>query len=431
MAVKTDITCMACGCLCDGLPVHVEEGKVVAAEVDCDLGRAWLESHTADPPEPVALVDGKPATLDAAVDAAVEILDQADMPLVYGLGHLSCEAQQAALALAEEIGGVVDGPSGSTELATQLWGKVTCSLGEVKNRADLVIYWGANPAQSHPLHMARYTLEPKGKYVPEGRRGRTMVLVDVCDTLTAQQADLVLRVRPGKDFEVLTALRAVVQGERIDAVRIAETGLALPELEDLAHRMKSARFGVIFFGRGLTATRGGCLNAGAVQNLVTELNAFTKFAAMAMHASGNGAGAAAAMLSTFDYPSSVDLSRGYPRANPGEFSAAGMLERGECDAVLALGDDPGATLSAAAARHLAKTPTVVIGPHVPSASRLPRVHIPTAVAGISAAGTAYRMDGVPLPLVAPTKSPYPTAEEVLGRICGKIQAAVQPRRNSL
>ena len=35
---------------------------------------------------------------------------------------------------------------------------MSCTLGEVKNRADLLIYWGGNPAECHPRHFTRYTL---------------------------------------------------------------------------------------------------------------------------------------------------------------------------------------------------------------------------------------------------------------------------------
>jgi formylmethanofuran dehydrogenase subunit B len=67
-----------------------------------------------------------------------------------------------------------------------LGGKITCTLGEVKNRADFIVYWGGNPAECHPRHFSKYTLTQKGKFVPEGRKGRTMVLVDIRETPSAR-----------------------------------------------------------------------------------------------------------------------------------------------------------------------------------------------------------------------------------------------------
>ena len=102
---------------------------------------------------------------------------------------------------------------------------MTCTLGEVKNRADFIIYWGGNPAECHPRHFTKYTLMPKGKYVPNGRKGRTMVLVDIRETSSAKAADIFLQIRPGKDFEVLTTLRALVKGQTVRPEAVAETGL--------------------------------------------------------------------------------------------------------------------------------------------------------------------------------------------------------------
>jgi formylmethanofuran dehydrogenase subunit B len=103
-----------------------------------------------------------------------------------------------------------------------LGGKITCTLGEVKNRADFIMYWGGNPAECHPRHFSKYTLTPKGKFVPEGRKGRTMVLVDIRETPSVKAADIFLQIRPGADFEVVTTLRALVKGQPVDAARVAE-----------------------------------------------------------------------------------------------------------------------------------------------------------------------------------------------------------------
>jgi formylmethanofuran dehydrogenase subunit B len=303
-----------------------------------------------------------------------------------------------------------------------LGGKVSCTLGEVKNRADLIIYWGGNPAECHPRHFTKYTLTQKGKFVPNGRKDRTMVLVDIRETPSAKAADLFLQIRPAKDFEVVTTLRALIKGQRVDPKLAAETGLTLEQLQDLADRMKKARFGVLFFGMGVSMTRGKHMNSAALLTLAAELNAFTKFVAMPMRGHGNVTGGDVVMRWTTGYPFGVNLSRGYPRFNPGEFSTIDLLIRGDCDAALVLGADPGATMPQPAIDHLARIPTIVLDPKVTHTSRLARVHITTAATGISAPGTVYRMDEVPLPLRPALKSPYPTDEEVIRRIRQAVAA---------
>jgi formylmethanofuran dehydrogenase subunit B len=172
-----------------------------------------------------------------------------------------------------------------------LGGKPAATLGEVKNRADLVIYWGANPVECHPRHLTRYTLMPKGMFVPEGRKGRTLVVVDIRPTPSTRTADIFLQIRPCKDFEVITALRALVKGRRINPESLQETGLTLEQLQDLVERMKRARFGAIFFGMGLTMTRGKHMNSSALMTLGVELTEFARFVAMPLRGHGNVTGA--------------------------------------------------------------------------------------------------------------------------------------------
>lgn len=298
---------------------------------------------------------------------------------------------------------------------------MSCTLGEVKNRADFIIYWGGNPAECHPRHFTRYTLTQKGKYLPRGRKDRTMVLVDIRETMSAKAADIFLQVRPGKDFEMLSVLRALIKGQRVDPAAVAETGLTLEQLTDLVARMKAAKFGVLFFGMGLSMTRGKHMNSAAALILAAEMNAFTKFVAMPMRGHGNVTGADVVMRYTLSYPFGISLTRGYPRFNPGEYSTIDLLVRGDNDATLVLGADPGATMPKPAIEHLKRTPTIVLDPKVTHTSRLARVHITTAATGISAPGTAYRMDEIPLPLRPALKSPYPTDEEVMRRIREAVQ----------
>lgn len=295
-------------------------------------------------------------------------------------------------------------------------GKVTCTLGEVKNRADFIVYWGGNPAECHPRHFTKYTLMQKSPFLPRGRKDRTMVLVDIRETKSVKASDIFLQVRPGKDFELITLLRAMIKGRPIGEAQVAETGLTIEQLQDFVARMKAAKYGVFFFGMGLSMTRGKHMNSAALMTLAAEMNAFTKFVAMPMRGHGNVTGADVIMRWQTGYPFGISFNRGYPRYNPGEFSTVDVLVRGDTDCAFIIGADPGATMPQPAIDHLAKVPTIVLDPHVTHTSKLARVHITTAPAGISAPGTAYRMDEIPLPLRPALKSPYPSDEEVVRRI---------------
>ena len=71
-------------------------GRRLAERIDAAAG-SFLQRHL-----------GESARGVKHGEAAAEFLYQANMPLVYGLSNVTCEAQREAVALAEMIGGVVD-----------------------------------------------------------------------------------------------------------------------------------------------------------------------------------------------------------------------------------------------------------------------------------------------------------------------------------
>jgi len=417
----SNFACTVCGCVCDDLHVTVEGERIVRAERACRLAEPWLLGQGSRRPA-AAEIDGQPAPLEQAVRRAAAILSAARAPLIYGLSRSSTAGQRAATALADRLGACIDTTASlchaPSVLALQEAGESTCTLGEVKNRADLVIYWGSNPLDSHPRHLERYAVEPLGEFIPRGRLDRTVVVADIQPTPTSAVADLFLPIQPGWDFEALWTLRGLIADQPPEPG--SSTGAPLPLLIDLARRMKSCRFGIVFFGLGLSMTGLGHRSVEALLRLVTDLNAHTRFYARRMRVQGDVAGADTVLAWQTGYPFSVNLARGYPRYNPGEFSAQDLLERAEVDACLLVGSEGVRRFSPAALARLKQIPIIALdSPTVESALPV-TVRFTTAVPGVHCPGTAYRMDEVPIPLQAVLPADYCTDDEVLGRIMASI-----------
>ena len=184
--------------------------------------------------------------------------------------------------------------------------------------------------------------------------------------------------------------------------------------------MKACRCGVIFFGLGLAQTELGHLKVEGLLRLVTELNAHTRFHARRMRVPGDVTGADNVLCWQTGFPFSVNLSRGYPRYNPGEYSAERLLARGEVDACLLVGSESVPSMSPQSVERLQRIPTIALDhPTVESAVR-PMVRFTTAVYGIHLPGTAYRMDEVPVPLRQVLPAGYPSDADVLHRIHQRI-----------
>ena len=103
--------------------------------------------------------------------------------------------------------------------------------------------------------------------------------------------------------------------------------------------------------------------------------------------------------------------------------------RQESDAVLAVASDPVAGLPKIAVEQLVKNPLIVIDPHLNATSLMADVVFPCALVGIEMAGTAYRMDRVPLPLKKVVQPPFGILgdEEILKKILEEIRTIKQKR----
>ncbi len=147
-----------------------------------------------------------------------------------------------------------------------------------------------------------------------------------------------------------------------------------------------------------------------------------------MRVSGDVAGADSVLAWQTGYPFSVSLARGYPCFNPGEFTAHDLLLRGEVDACLLVGSFGVRRFTPPAIANLQRIPTIVLDPPTMESLTPPTVRITTAIPGIHLAGTAYRMDEVPIPLRTILPTHYPSDADVLQAIGASLVRSASQKR---
>lgn len=425
--VVKGVVCTYCGCTCDDIEVTKEGNNITKIKHGCAISmEKFLRSREERNLYPMLRDNGelRRVELDDAIEKAARILAGAKYPLLFGWSNTSCEAIKVGVELAEELGGALDNTTtvchGPGLEAIQDIGEITCSLGEVKHRADLILYWGGNPMMAHVRHVNRYSMHSHGKF-RKGRGDRKIVAVDVRKTVSTKLADLFIQVKPGSDYELFTALRMAVRGEELEAEEVG--GVSREQIEELADMMISAQFGMVFFGLGLTHSRGKSENVAAGLSLVRDLNARTKFSIMALRGHHNVTGGNKVTAWQTGYPFAVDFSHGYPRYNPGETSAVDLLNREECDAALVVASDPVAHFPMMASKALSKIPVIVIDPSLNATSLLAQVVIPAAYLGVETEGSVYRMDGVCLKakkVIDPPPTCLPDTE-ILERLLRRVR----------
>jgi formylmethanofuran dehydrogenase subunit B len=445
-------TCLGCGCACDDIVVEVRDGRIVETRNTCELGKRWFGDGAVS--EEVR-VRGESVTIEEALDAAAEILGGARRALVYLAPDISCEAQRAAVALADLLHGVVDSITSSTvaggTLAAQRRGRPTASLGEVRNRADVLVFWGVDPAERYPRFLTRYAPDPEGIFVPGGRSDRTVIAVDIGDARGPKDADLRIALAGEDEQRAVAEMRAATlksvaaaaaataagkppksgtppksgraekragasasgaAGEGVEAARKKEEPQG--RLAALSDRLETARYAVIVYdaepresdGRddgqrederdgqrdGGHVARDDSWRAEALIALAQQLNASIRCSLVALRGGGNRNGAESVMTWQTGFPMTVDYSHGVPRYRPDE-GAARLIEQGAVDVILTVGNARAAGIpSAGSAKR------VVIGPWASRAEPAAEVAIDTGIAGIHEGGMAFRMDDIPLPL---------------------------------
>ena len=426
--IMTDVVCPYCGCLCDDLEVVIEDNKIVEINCPCELGAGRFLDL--DVPTRIRKsrirIDGefKEAMIDEAIQRAAEILARARRPLIYGWSSTECDAIRVGIELAEETGAIIDNTAsichGPTILALQDVGISTCTLGEIKNRADLVIYWGCNPMQAHPRHLSRYTFFPKGFFRERGQEDRTLVVIDVRKTDTAKLAKHFLQVKPNYDYELFSAFRLAIKGYKVpDSVG----GIPREKIEEIAKIMKESHFIAIFFGVGVTMSGAKNRNIDNVLSFTRDLHRFTKCVIMPMRGHYNVTGFNEVLTWETGFPYAVDFSRGRPKYNPGETSVIDVLLREEVDVALVIASDPIAHFPKEVTKRLMNVPIVAINAYESLTTEVASVVIPAAIAGIEVDGTAYRMDHVPIRLrkiLEPPEGILPD-REILSRILENVR----------
>ena len=428
-----DATCAGCGCACDDIELTAA-GPVRT----CELGDAWFAERSGDRP-PVATVEGRVASLEEAVDAAAAILRRARAPLVYGLGQTSCEAQRRAVTLAEALGAIVDpAAGGSAGAAFQALGSSTATFGEIRDRAELVLVWRADPAVTNPRLLERLRLERAS------RGERTLVVVDAQRTATAHEADAFVELDPAGEFDALWALRALVTNATLDHDRLpaglapaddtspgqpaphddtssdhpaptddSSPGDRAPAADEPAPGPLGALARRLVEARHLAVLYGGDVEALALFALVRDLARDRHAVVLGLRRVGNGRGAEDVLAWQTGFAGPVSFTRGHPRE---ELGATALLERGDVDAALVVAADPLEHLPRTAADRLRNLPTVLLDARPTSSSQAANVAFITAADGIEVPGTAHRMDGVPVPLRAPRTTQRPSVEDVLAAI---------------
>lgn len=404
-------TCPFCGLHCDGFEPQAQGGRFSLQGTDCPRAQAGL-SHFAVEPQAAApaLVDGSPATLEAALQAAAALLAQARLPLFGGL-VTDIAGSRALYTLADACGAILDHAHGEAQMhglrALQDRGLLTTTVAEVREHADVMVCLGTQPGERYPefFHRCGFGREATG-------RVRHLVFLGALPPAEGLSPSVqVSYVRmEGDMFHTLALLNALAAGRRLREP-------APPVLQRVVQRLQEARYAVLVWDT-VQAPPHATLVAQGLHRLVDMLNHGTR--AVALLLGGNDG--ASSVNQTVTWLSGLPLRTGVLARGlthePVLFSAERLLRQQAVDALLwvaSFGPEPIPPPT--------PLPCVVLGhPALAAQASGPgRVFIPVSTPGLGSAGHLSRFDSVVvLPLRPLRPDGLPTVADVARRLAGLV-----------
>ncbi len=423
------VVCAGCGCLCDDIRIERRADGSTHFANACPVGERWLGEARPAGAEAFA-VGGARLAVDEAVRRAAALLSSASAPLVTGLVESTIEAAREAVRIAEALRcplipwpPMPMGPRraglGAPEIAR--------SLGEVRGRAKLVVFWRADPVETHPRHLERYSLDPRlcrteTDGIESHPSGRKMVLVggpDVFRLSSARRAARTIPLAgavPGRaDIDLVRALRLRFEGkEYADDAEAAALG-------DLILDAKNVHF---FLGDDAA---GDPALWDQLSLLAVRAPDPLRLSLSAMGGPGNGRGAHEAVAWQTGFGGPVDFSSGAPQPLDATLGLPELLARGAADAVLSIGLPP-ETLPDPTRSALARIDRISIGNRP---DPLAAVQFAAAGLGPRVRGRVMRSDGVVLWLSGvPEEGENDATAGVLAALAAAIEAGRRGREGT-
>lgn len=378
-------TCGFCGLLCDDLEVEVEGAALRVVRGACARSEAALAAIGAVA-DPVPRIAGHPASLDAAIAAAADLLRVARRPLIGGL-DVDVAGMRSTLALARHIGAVVDHSAGSVKYrnlhALQEFGAITTTFAEARNRADLVLLVGDGWWRRFPRFVERILARGGSE-----RRIVTVTALDPATRLTLpKNAEILALDAPLTGLPaVCTMLQALVEERPVKPARLA--GVTPQALQRCAQWLRAARYGVIVWSAADLDWAHAELTVQAIARLVRALNVATRFAALPLAGSDADLTANAVQTWQSGVPLPASYANGSVDFDPNRYGLREVLARGEADALVWV-----SSLSGVAPPPAPGIPCIALT-RADVELGAAAVQIPVATPGVDAAGHLLRSDKV-------------------------------------
>ena len=429
--------CSGCSLLCDDIIVKSDGLFIDEVIGACLKGKERFDQVSAQNRITSPMIRKNNELINASWEDAlaktVEIIKNSSTPLLYGFSNVTCEAQRAGMDLAREINGFIDSNAsicqGKILNKAKSQGINLTTITEIINKVDLIILWGANPAETIP-RLLNKVLFSRGKFRMTGREIKTLVIIDPVKTASFRVMgvrDLALIIEPDKDIELIQMLKE----ECCSADSIPSEGVAGVDKNDLKRlllHLTGAENGVIILGQGVIQPHADYDLIEELLDLLQLINTRQvkgRISLLLLGGHFNMAGFDHVALSSYGVSGKLQFES--KKLVKSEDTIISKINKENFDCSIIVGTDPISHLPHSLSSKLAKKPLILIDNHNSATSRVADVVLPTAITGIESSGLAYRIDQVPVELKKILNPPnnIPSDEELLNQLITKLNGGAK------
>ncbi len=411
------IVCGGCELLCEDLTTQsIESGT------GCELADNWF-SHSELQPE--SMIDGKNAPLTEAIDMAAQRLISSRRPLITGLVSTTIDTIQIAYTLAERLHAAIDANAPENSLLTTPTairvGDITADFEELRDRADLAIFWGCSPSTNFQPFIKRFIRpEPQNNF-------RHTISIGPTSLLPPTSHNLHFAVQKKDD---LVSLARMVQA-RLEQKAYRKSS---SDLGNIADKIKKSIDNALCIGiiSSKTADQTGLVSwslSHLTRSLAHQKPSFgIRLNAEANVGGGNCAGASTVCTWRFGSPGAIPFaSNSGSEFFPAESDAQRLIEREEVDCILIIGRIP-SRIEDLMARSAKQKTVIHVSDTFPQTKHENSIRLGCASLSHSTEGDMLRSDGRLISLQPFDTSQQPSIQKVLNDLLDQV--AVETRRRS-
>ncbi len=401
--------CCGCSCLCDDISYYLQKGQVTRTLNLCEAGWKRISSISS----PGLLPPPPPPQGKEDIQRAAELLRSHSPSLIIGADHLDEASLKTSLQLAQALRGIwlpsIFPAVRRFYKCVKSHGWATALLDEVRDQADLVLFWRVDPLETHHRHLSRYSVFARGRSTERGHHDRNLAAISHDRTPIEPLCQQFFTISPDRDPDFIEALISPAKDFDHQDFPLLERAL------------QGATYVAIFVDPEKTGE--AALDALFRWSAKVNSEGHQRLVIMPLwNAGSNIEGFCRISLENNTAPWGADFSGNSSESTFPETDWEKLAAR--VKSVLLFGSEPVSPHHRDFPASLAEKPLAVIDPFKQSPAQQPDVLIPAALPGIESDGVFFREDGLPLsarrmgPLAS---SGYPSVTHVLNEITTEVQ----------